>query len=83
MRWCPTRSSLVIHCITRFKSFRVVTSGRNAPIPSRLAPRPRRPGVDDKVGPADHAKEAGMSVIDWVDERTSLTGCARALSNSS
>src|SRR5437763_3980184 len=52
---------------------------RNAPIPSRLAPRPRRPGVDDKVGPADHAKEAGMSVIDWVDERTSLSGGARWL----
>ena len=49
----------------------------SAPIPSRLAPRPRRPGVDEKVGPLDHAKEAGMTAVDWVDERTSLTGAAR------
>ncbi|MGZ4268659.1 MAG: cytochrome b [Solirubrobacteraceae bacterium] len=45
--------------------------------PSRLSPRPRRPGVDEKVGPADLAKEAGMTVVDWVDERTSLSGAAR------
>ncbi len=47
------------------------------PIPSRLNPRPRRPGVDEKVGPLDNAKEAGTTVVDWVDERTSLSGGAR------
>jgi menaquinol-cytochrome c reductase cytochrome b subunit len=47
------------------------------PIPSRLKPPPRRPGVDEKAGPLDHAKEAGMSAVDWVDERTSLSGGAR------
>ncbi len=49
------------------------------PIPGRLNPRPRRPGVDEKVGPLDHAKEAGMTAVDWVDERTSLSGGARWL----
>src|SRR6266567_2565046 len=47
------------------------------PIPSKLKPSPRRPGVDEKVGPLDHAKDAGMSAVDWVDERTSLSGGAR------
>ena len=32
------------------------------PIPSKLSPRPRRPGVDEKVGPLDHTKEAGKDV---------------------
>jgi menaquinol-cytochrome c reductase cytochrome b subunit len=47
------------------------------PIPSKLKPSPRRPGGDEKTGPLDHAKEAGMSAVDWVDERTSLSGGAR------
>jgi menaquinol-cytochrome c reductase cytochrome b subunit len=47
------------------------------PIPSGLQPRPKRPGEAEKVKPLDHAKEAGISAVDWIDERTSLSGGAR------
>jgi quinol-cytochrome oxidoreductase complex cytochrome b subunit len=48
------------------------------PLPSALRPRPPRPGTaNGPVGPLDHAREAGTSVVDWVDERTSLSGGMR------
>ncbi len=48
------------------------------PLPSALKSPPPRPGEGDgKVTPADQALEAGATVIDWVDERTSLSGAAR------
>jgi ubiquinol-cytochrome c reductase cytochrome b subunit/menaquinol-cytochrome c reductase cytochrome b subunit len=41
---------------------------------------PPRPGEGNgDQGPLDHAREAGISVVDWVDERTSLSGGARWL----
>src|SRR5690348_7629141 len=49
------------------------------PLPKQLNPRPRRPGGGTPETPLDMAKEAGISVVDWVDERTSLSGAARWL----
>jgi menaquinol-cytochrome c reductase cytochrome b subunit len=49
------------------------------PLPKQLNPRPRRPGGGPAETPLDMAKEAGASVVDWVDERTSLSGPARWL----
>jgi ubiquinol-cytochrome c reductase cytochrome b subunit/menaquinol-cytochrome c reductase cytochrome b subunit len=46
------------------------------PIPDKLKSRPKRPGVEQPK-PLDVAKEAGITVVDWVDERTSLSGAAR------
>ena len=46
------------------------------PLPDRLNPRPKRPGAP-KTKPLDVAAEAGISAIDWVDERTSLSQGAR------
>src|SRR5919202_4434191 len=49
-------------------------------LPSRLTPAPRRPGQGNgKVGPLDVAKEGAITAVDWVDERTSLSGAARWL----
>jgi menaquinol-cytochrome c reductase cytochrome b subunit len=48
------------------------------PMPSALKAPPPRPGEHNgQLTPVDHAKEAGTSVVDWVDERTSLSGAAR------
>ena len=48
------------------------------PPPPKLNPRPRRPGEGNgDVGPLDTAAEAGISAVDWIDERTSLSGAAR------
>jgi quinol-cytochrome oxidoreductase complex cytochrome b subunit len=49
------------------------------PIPDQLKPAPRRPGAARNGGPVDAAKEAGITAVDWVDERTSLSGGARWL----
>ncbi len=55
------------------------------PVPGPLKTPPPRPGENGdgagngKAGPAEYAKEAGISVVDWVDERTSLSGGARWL----
>ncbi len=49
------------------------------PVPQALKPAPARPGEEKKPTPLDHAAEAGISAVDWVDERTSLTGAARWL----
>jgi len=48
------------------------------PLPSALKAPPPRPGEGNgTAGPLDHAKEAGFTVVDWVDERTSLSGAMR------
>jgi len=50
------------------------------PMPSSLQAPPPRPGDPDaKAAPVDHAVTAGHTVVDWVDERTSLTGGMRWL----
>src|SRR5213596_2304460 len=45
--------------------------------PDQLKPVPRRPHEAPRQGPLEGTKEAGISAIDWVDERTSLSGGAR------
>src|ERR1700752_2719785 len=48
------------------------------PLPSaRQAPPPRPGDPNGKGGPLEGAKEAGVTVVDWVDERTSLSGAVR------
>jgi ubiquinol-cytochrome c reductase cytochrome b subunit/menaquinol-cytochrome c reductase cytochrome b subunit len=51
------------------------------PVPAALKGPPPRPG--DKNGkpkpPHHHAADAGIAVVDWVDERTSLSGAGRWL----
>jgi menaquinol-cytochrome c reductase cytochrome b subunit len=47
------------------------------PLPKALQPRPGRPGAGKKLTPVEQAQEAGISVVDWVDERTSLSGGLR------
>jgi quinol-cytochrome oxidoreductase complex cytochrome b subunit len=52
------------------------------PIPDQLRPRPKRPGNGPaRKSPKDIAiesgRDAGISVVGWVDERTSLSGAAR------
>ncbi len=49
------------------------------PIPAPLRAPPPRPEESNGRTPLGHAAEAGSSVVDWVDERTSLTGGARWL----
>ncbi len=49
------------------------------PIPGPLKEPPPRPGESNGAGLDDHLKEAGITVVDWVDERTSLSGAARWL----
>jgi menaquinol-cytochrome c reductase cytochrome b subunit len=46
------------------------------PIPPKLRPAPPKPGAP-KQGPLDKAAEAGMYTVDWIDERTSLSGGLR------
>jgi len=47
------------------------------PIPDQLKPAPRRPEEAPPKGPIETAREAGITAVDWVDERTSLSGGAR------
>src|ERR671921_2807938 len=47
------------------------------PLPNALQGRPRAPGDDKRTGPVEQVKEAGISAVDWVDERTSLAGGLR------
>jgi quinol-cytochrome oxidoreductase complex cytochrome b subunit len=50
------------------------------PIPAALKPKPKRPGEGNgKVKPIDAAAEAGSHAVDWVDERTSVSGGLRWL----
>jgi menaquinol-cytochrome c reductase cytochrome b subunit len=45
--------------------------------PDALNPKPARPSTTKKVTPVDVAQESGISVVDWIDERTGLSGGAR------
>ena len=47
------------------------------PLPTALRPKPKPPGEAEPTKPLDVAKEAGIATVDWVDERTSLSGAAR------
>jgi menaquinol-cytochrome c reductase cytochrome b subunit len=47
------------------------------PLPKPLQGRPQRPGEDKRPGPVEQARETGISAVDWVDERTSLSGGLR------
>ena len=49
------------------------------PLPAPLQAPPPRPGEGNGAKPLDHLKEGGISAVDWVDERTSLSGAARWL----
>jgi menaquinol-cytochrome c reductase cytochrome b subunit len=49
------------------------------PVPPAFQPKPPPPGTQKKQGPLDAAKEAGISTVDWIDERTSLSGAGRWL----
>ena len=50
------------------------------PPPPKINPRPQRPGEGNgKTSVKDGAAEAGISAVDWIDERTSLSGAARWL----
>jgi menaquinol-cytochrome c reductase cytochrome b subunit len=46
-------------------------------MPAALRAKPPRPGEGERVGPVEVTKEAGISAVDWVDERTSLSGGLR------
>ena len=48
------------------------------PLPPFLLPRPKRPG-EPRPGPLEEAKEAGIASVNWIDERTSLSGGGRWL----
>jgi quinol---cytochrome c reductase cytochrome b subunit, bacillus type len=47
------------------------------PVPNALKPKPARPGHGKRNTPLDHAREAGIGAVDWIDERTSLSGALR------
>src|SRR5215213_4230932 len=47
------------------------------PLPTALQPKPKRPGEAEQAKPVEQAKEAGITAVDWIDERTSLSGAAR------
>jgi quinol-cytochrome oxidoreductase complex cytochrome b subunit len=48
------------------------------PLPPLLRPKPKRPGEGNGKPSAKHqAGEAGITAVDWIDERTSLSGAAR------
>jgi menaquinol-cytochrome c reductase cytochrome b subunit len=50
------------------------------PLPSALKTPPPRPGENNgKSGPVEELEKGGIAVVDWVDERTSLSGAARWL----
>jgi menaquinol-cytochrome c reductase cytochrome b subunit len=50
------------------------------PLPSALQGPPPRPGEENgSVGAVEGAKQAGVTIVDWVDERTSLSGTGRWL----
>jgi quinol---cytochrome c reductase cytochrome b subunit, bacillus type len=48
------------------------------PVPDALKPKPKRPGEGNgKEKPHEVAAEAGIHAVDWVDERTSVSGGLR------
>ncbi|MBB4661071.1 cytochrome b [Conexibacter arvalis] len=47
-------------------------------VPAALQPKPKRPGsAQGPATPAEQAAEGGIHVVDWIDERTSLSGGLR------
>src|SRR3954449_731401 len=53
---------------------------RTLPLPGVLTPPPPGPGQNNgngQTGPLHTGAEVGKTVVDWVDERTSLSGAAR------
>jgi menaquinol-cytochrome c reductase cytochrome b subunit len=48
------------------------------PLPKILTPKPKRPGEEENGGPP-LAAEAGLTVVDWIDERMSLSPGVRWL----
>src|SRR3977135_170550 len=50
------------------------------PLPKILQPKPKRPGqATEKLTRKEAALDAGVTVVDWIDERTSLSGGVRWL----
>jgi quinol-cytochrome oxidoreductase complex cytochrome b subunit len=47
------------------------------PIPPGLKPPPKRPSENGHGEERGRLKEAGVSAVDWIDERTALSGGAR------
>jgi menaquinol-cytochrome c reductase cytochrome b subunit len=48
------------------------------PLPAALQPPPPKPGeAARKGGPLETVKEGGIAAVDWIDERTSLSGGLR------
>jgi len=47
------------------------------PVPKRFQDKPAPPGHADQPKPLEQVKEAGITIADWVDERTSLSGGVR------
>ncbi|HVP02931.1 MAG TPA: cytochrome b N-terminal domain-containing protein [Solirubrobacteraceae bacterium] len=48
------------------------------PVPDQLKPQPKRPGKEyGPQTPVEQGAEAGASAVNWIDERTSLSGAAR------
>jgi menaquinol-cytochrome c reductase cytochrome b subunit len=49
------------------------------PLPKIFLPRPKRPGDNGNgaTTPAEAVQEAGITAVDWIDERTSLSGVIR------
>jgi quinol---cytochrome c reductase cytochrome b subunit, bacillus type len=43
------------------------------PLPKTLKPAPKKPGDNGNLTPGKAAAEAGITVVDWIDERTSLS----------
>ena len=50
---------------------------RSPPLPAVLRRPPDKPGESESHPPSHHAKEAGIATVDWIDERTSLSGGLR------
>jgi menaquinol-cytochrome c reductase cytochrome b subunit len=49
------------------------------PIPPGLKPPPKRPSENGHVEERNRLQEVGVSAVDWIDERTALSGGARWL----
>ena len=49
------------------------------PLPKILQPKPARPGTEEVSNPIEVAQDAGISAVDWIDERTSMSGGIRWL----
>ena len=47
------------------------------PVPKRFQAEPPRPGEEQPAKPLEQARDAGISAVDWIDERTSLSGGLR------